>query len=68
MRKDIHPDYHKVTVECSCGNTFETKSTYEKEVLKVGVCSNCHPIYTGKSRFMDEAGRVDKFKKKYGLK
>ncbi|BDU50796.1 50S ribosomal protein L31 [Haliovirga abyssi] len=69
MREGIHPDYKLITVECSCGNSFETKSTYSKgDTLKVAVCSNCHPFYTGKSRFVDETGRVDKFRKKYGLK
>lgn len=69
MREGIHPDYKLITVECSCGNSFETKSTYSKgDTLKVAVCSNCHPFYTGKNRFVDETGRVDKFRKKYGLK
>lgn len=61
--KDIHPKYNeKVTVTCSCGNTFETGST-ESE-LRVEVCSACHPFYTGKIKFVDAAGRVDKFRKK----
>lgn len=61
--KDIHPAYNqKITVTCSCGNTFETGST-EKE-LHVEVCSACHPFYTGKLKLVDAAGRVDKFRKK----
>ncbi len=70
MKKGIHPNYNLTKVECSCGNTFESRSTGVKkgEDLKVAVCSNCHPFYTGKHKFIDETGRVDKFKKKYGIK
>lgn len=69
MKKGIHPDYKEIAVECSCGESFVTKSTYKRaDGLKVAVCSKCHPFYTGKNRFLDEAGRVDKFKKKYGMK
>ena len=66
MKKDVHPKYEKVTVICSCNNTFETSSTkcHEKE-LRVEICSNCHPFYTGKQKIVDSAGRVDKFYKKY---
>lgn len=61
MKKDLHPEYNpKAKVTCSCGNTFEVGST-EKEI-KVEVCSNCHPFYTGTQKFIDTAGRVDKFK------
>jgi large subunit ribosomal protein L31 len=63
MKKGIHPKYEKVTVTCACGNTFETRSTSDK--LKVEVCSNCHPFYTGKQRVMAKKGRVEKFKQKY---
>ncbi len=63
MKKDIHPNYYtNAKVTCSCGNTFEVGST-QKE-LKVEVCSACHPFYTGTARFIDTAGRVDKFKEK----
>lgn len=63
MKKDIHPQYHdKVKVTCSCGNTFEVGST-EKE-FQVEVCSACHPFYTGTAKFIDTAGRVDKFREK----
>ena len=68
MKKDIHPDYHQVKVVCACGNTFETKSTYPKgDEIHVAVCSNCHPFYTGKQRVRSQAGRSERFRKKYGL-
>jgi len=66
MKKGIHPKYGKANVRCACGNTFETGST--KEELHVEICSNCHPFYTGKQKLIDSGGRVDKFKKKYGMK
>lgn len=63
MKKDIHPQYNKTTkVTCSCGNSFITGSTHEE--IKVEVCSACHPFYTGTAKFIDTAGRVDKFKAK----
>lgn len=65
MKQGIHPDYKKVTVKCACGETFETGSV--KDSLSVEICSKCHPFYTGKQKFIDSAGRVDKFKKRYGL-
>jgi len=65
MKADIHPNYHDVKVSCSCGNTFETRSTYEKDDLSVEVCSACHPFYTGQQKIMDTAGRVDKFNKRF---
>jgi large subunit ribosomal protein L31 len=65
MKPDIHPAYKPLKVVCSCGNTFETRSTLGKE-LHVEVCSACHPFYTGKQRLVDTAGRVDKFRRKYG--
>jgi large subunit ribosomal protein L31 len=64
MKKDIHPKYEKVTVKCACGNTFESKST--KATMNVEICSACHPFFTGKEKLMDTAGRVEKFRKKYG--
>lgn len=64
MKPDIHPEYATVTVSCSCGNTFETKSTIGKD-FHVEVCSACHPFYTGKQKIVDTAGRVDKFRRKY---
>ena len=63
MKADIHPEYEISTVTCSCGNTFQTRST--KPELHVEICSNCHPFYTGKQKIVDTAGRVDKFRKKY---
>jgi large subunit ribosomal protein L31 len=65
MKPDIHPAYKTITVNCSCGATFETKSTNCKD-LHIEVCSACHPFYTGKQRLVDTAGRVDKFRKRYG--
>ena len=65
MKNAIHPKYHLTTVSCACGNKFETGSV--KENLKVEICSQCHPFYTGKQKFVDAGGRVDRFKKKYGM-
>ncbi len=64
MKANIHPEYHALKVVCSCGNTFETRSTLEGE-LHVEVCSKCHPFFTGKQKIVDSGGRVDKFRKKY---
>ena len=66
MRSDIHPDYKKCTVSCACGNTFETGST--KEEIKVEVCSQCHPFFTGKQKLVDTGGRVGRFKRRYETK
>lgn len=65
MRKKIHPSYQRVVVTCACGNTFETFSTIFPE-LKLDICSNCHPFFTGKQKFVDSAGRVERFNRKYG--
>jgi large subunit ribosomal protein L31 len=62
MKQGIHPDYKKATVVCACGNSFETNSTAGD--LKVEVCSNCHPFFTGVQKFLDTDGRVEKFKKR----
>ncbi len=67
MRADIHPAYSEITVTCSCGNVFKTSSTVGKD-LHIEVCSQCHPFYTGKQKIVDSGGRVDKFRKKYGMK
>ena len=67
MKAEIHPNYTDVAVTCSCGNTFNTRSTAGKEVLNIEVCSSCHPFYTGKQKIVDTAGRVDKFRQKYGM-
>ncbi|WP_291636120.1 50S ribosomal protein L31 [Clostridium sp.] len=67
MQEGIHPEYHNDTVvKCACGNTFITGST--KKELKVDVCSNCHPFYTGKQKNIDAGGRVDRFMKKFNIK
>ena len=63
MKKDIHPKYGKATVTCVCGYSFETKNSIGD--LKIEICSNCHPFYTGKEKLIDTAGRVDKFNKKF---
>ncbi|MES2790266.1 MAG: 50S ribosomal protein L31 [Planctomycetota bacterium] len=64
MQADIHPNYVETTVTCGCGNTFKTRATLPK--INVEICSACHPFYTGKMKFVDTAGRVEKFQKKYG--
>ncbi len=64
MKPDIHPRYEEITVTCSCGNTFKTRSTLARD-LHIDVCSACHPFYTGKQKIVDTAGRVDKFRRKY---
>jgi large subunit ribosomal protein L31 len=64
MKPSIHPEYKEISVTCSCGNSFKTRSTLGHD-LHVEVCSNCHPFYTGKQKIVDTAGRVDKFRKKY---
>jgi large subunit ribosomal protein L31 len=68
MRPDIHPNYHDIKVSCSCGNTFDTRSTYAKEALSIEVCSQCHPFFTGKQKILDSAGQIDKFHKRFGGK
>lgn len=65
MRADIHPEYKEVTVTCSCGTSFETRSTIGKDTLSIEVCASCHPFYTGKQKIMDTAGQVDKFRKRF---
>lgn len=66
MKADIHPRYAPVKVTCSCGNTFETRSTLGRDTLSIEVCSACHPFYTGKQKILDAGGRVDRFRKRYG--
>lgn len=68
MKAGIHPNYHEITVTCSCGSTFKTRSTMGKDALSVEVCSQCHPFYTGKQKIVDSTGRVEKFRQKYNLK
>ena len=64
MKKDIHPQYQTVMVLCGCGHTFETRSTVKE--IHAEICSRCHPFYTGKQKFIDTAGRIERFQKKYG--
>ena len=63
MKQGIHPDYVVATVRCSCGNTFTTRST--RSDLRVEICSNCHPFYTGKQKLVDTGGRVERFQRRY---
>ncbi len=65
MKQGIHPEYVEATVKCACGEVFTTRST--KSELRVDICSKCHPFFTGKQKFVDAGGRVDKFKKKFNL-
>jgi len=64
MKPGIHPEYQEVEVRCACGNTFMTKST--KSELRLEICSECHPFYTGKQKLIDTAGMVEKFERRYG--
>jgi large subunit ribosomal protein L31 len=66
VKKGIHPEYVEAKVTCACGNTFMTRSV--KPVINVEICSNCHPFFTGKQKFVDSEGRVDRFMRKYGKK
>ncbi len=63
VKKGIHPEYVETNVRCACGNTFKTRST--KKAINVEICSACHPFYTGKQKFVDSEGRVERFQKKY---
>lgn len=66
MKQGIHPDYVPTTVTCTCGNTFETRSTVTSGEIRVDVCSSCHPFYTGKQKILDTGGRVARFEARYG--
>ena len=66
MKPDIHPEYGEIKAACGCGNEFTTRSTLGKD-LKAEVCSACHPFYTGEQKILDSGGRVDKFRRRYGL-
>jgi len=63
VKKGLHPELHLVTAVCACGNTFQTRST--KKELRLEICSACHPFFTGRQKFVDTAGRVERFKKRY---
>ena len=65
MKAEIHPKYEEITVSCSCGNSFTTKSTVGRD-LQLDVCSKCHPFYTGQQKIVDTAGRVEKYKERFG--
>ncbi|MEZ4749683.1 MAG: 50S ribosomal protein L31 [Bdellovibrionota bacterium] len=64
MKADIHPDYVESTIRCACGHEFKTRATMAS--IRVEICSNCHPLYTGKQKLVDAEGRVERFRKKYG--
>ena len=66
MREGIHPEYVEATIHCACGTNITTRSTKPK--ISVEICSSCHPFYTGKQRLVDTAGRIEKFRRKYGKK
>ena len=65
MKKGIHPEYTEATVRCACGEMFQTGST--KKEIRIEICSKCHPFFTGKQKLVDTGGRVDRFKRKFGL-
>ena len=66
MKKGIHPDYGEATISCACGNIIKTRST-KKGTIKIEICSKCHPFFTGKQKFVDTGGRVERFKKRYKI-
>ncbi len=66
MKADIHPKYQEISVKCSCGNEFKTRSTLRDDHLHLDVCSSCHPFYTGQQKIVDTAGRVEKFRRRFG--
>lgn len=65
MKEGIHPKYTEVTIKCACGNSFQSRSTSAE--INTEICSACHPFFTGKQKLVDTAGRVERFKKRYGL-
>ena len=65
MKEGIHPNYVETTITCACGNVIKTRST--KENIRVEICSKCHPFHTGKQKLVDTGGRVDRFKKRFGM-
>ena len=64
MRAEIHPNYHDTTITCACGTAYRTRST--RKEIRIGICAACHPFFTGEQKFVDTAGRVDKFAKRFG--
>lgn len=65
MKKGIHPAYHEVAMVCACGSAFKTRSTYKQDLLHLEICSSCHPFFTGRQKLFDNAGRVERFRRKY---
>lgn len=68
MKQGIHPEYHTVKVVCTCGNSFDTRSTFPGDTMSADVCAACHPFYTGKQKILDTGGRVARFERRYGKK
>lgn len=66
MKKNIHPEYGNTKIICACGEVWQTKST--RKEMRVGICAKCHPFFTGKQKLLDTAGRVEKFRRRYGMK
>lgn len=66
MRNGIHPEYDDVVITCACGNVIKTRST-KKGAINIEICSKCHPFFTGKQKFVDTGGRIDKFKRRYNM-
>ncbi len=66
MKKGIHPKYGEAVMICACGSVVKTRSV--KKEIKVGICSDCHPFFTGKQKFVDAAGRLERYNKRYGIK
>jgi large subunit ribosomal protein L31 len=64
MKADTHPDYVETTISCACGAVYNTRST--KQNLRIGICASCHPFFTGQQKFVDTAGRVEKFTRRFG--
>lgn len=64
MKENIHPDYHEVTVNCVCGESFKSKSTKPGDAISVDICNKCHPFFTGKQKIVDTSGRVERFEKR----
>lgn len=64
MKADIHPEYYETTISCACGTSYRTRST--KRDIKIGICAACHPFFTGEQKFVDTAGRIEKFSRRYG--
>lgn len=64
MKADIHPKYEETTITCACGTAYTTRST--KREIKIGICAACHPFFTGEQKFLDTAGRIEKFARRYG--